>query len=195
MDQDWTFVIDQPAVATTPWAIKPVQPPPPAFANDEALKKSFGIELVKAENNAFTAACAIFPDDMPSAIWIASHWLADPAVTAAKDIYQNSLDAEALLLDKDAFAVMLMKTAMERDPVSRRYRVEAKERVNLLKLYADVRGFTGKTEISNNLNLTNNEMKVVFVKSDTPKATAPIELKSEIVNDYQTSDLKIKLVR
>lgn len=170
----------------SPWAL-PVR----IYANDDALKTQFGTELANSEGQPFTASKAVFPNDLEAANWTAINWPADKVVKAAYDIRM----AEICLLDKDQFAVMLMKTAQEKNPENRRYVIEAKERVNLLKLYAEVRGFTAKDQVNNNINL-NNSMTVKFVKSDPVMPTvidqAPIS-KSEISNDYP-SPIKVKLV-
>lgn len=180
----------------SPWATK--QQTKPAYADDENLKKQFGVEWAKC-GKPFEAACKVFLTDTSAALWIASNWLTDPHVIAAKDVYLKAVDDEMALLDKDSFAAMLMKTALETNLEGTRYLIEAKERVNILKLYAEVRGFLNKNETNIN-NFNNNEgLKVVFVKPDVA-ATTIIEQpkqvpnnKSEILNEGP-SPLKIRLV-
>lgn len=173
----------------SPWVleVKPVR----TYENDPELKAAFGSALADSENQPFKAGETIFPGDREASSWAAINWSNDPIVKAA---YNERLHA-ICLLDKDQFAVMLMKTAQEKNPENRRYTMEAKERVNLLKLYAEVRGFTAKDQTTIN-NLSNNEMKVVFVKSETTAAKVvdhvPV-IKSEISNDY-SSPIKVKLV-
>jgi hypothetical protein len=180
--------------AVSPWATK--TDPRPAYAEDEALKKLFGAALGRNENNAFKSACEIFPQDTNAALWIANHWLADPIVMGARDIYLKTVEAQSLLLDKDEFAAMLLKTATEKNLDKTRYAIEAKERVNILKLYAEVRGFLNKNETNIN-NFNNNEgLKVVFVKSEPlqPKTINQVpNEKSEILNEVPLP-LNIKLV-
>ena len=177
----------------SPWATK--QQSPPSYANDEALKKHFGVEWAKC-GKPFEAACRVFETDTSAALWIASNWLTDPVTLAAKDVYLKEVKAGTLLLDKDAFAAMLMETALEINPQRQTYVLDAKERVNILKLYADVRGFLAKDNNTVN-NFNNNEgLKVVFVKA---AEIAPVTIdqvpndKSEMSNDYP-SPIKIKLV-
>lgn len=178
----------------SPWATK--QQSKPSYADDEALKKQFGIEWAKCEK-PFAAACNVFLEDTSAALWIAANWLHDPIVNASKDAYLKTLKAETSLLDKDAFAVMLMELAAEVHPERRTYLLSGKERIDALKLYAEVRGFLNKNETNIN-NFTNNEgLKVVFVKSE-PVQPKVIEhtasnAKSEILNDGPLP-LKIKLV-
>lgn len=174
---------------TNPWASPPAPKAPykPDFADDESLKRRFGVELGKHKGNAFVAGCQLFPDQPNMACWVSDNWLSDPIVEAAKDIYLSEVRVKDTLLDKDAFAAMLLDTAA---------RMEDRERVNLLKLYSDVRGFTGKNEITNN-NFANNEgLKVVFVKSETKSNSTVINNSlnvSEMTND-QELPFKVKLV-
>ena len=182
----------------SPWTTQ--QQAKPSYADDEALKKQFGIELAKNENNAFKAACIVFEKDTSAALWIASNWLVDPVVVAAKDVYLKTVKTEASLLDKDAFAGMLLDFATAKNEIvnGRIVVVEAKDRLAALKLYAEVQGFIGKNEATIQNNFSNNELKVVFVKTD-PAPTKPILVpnpKSEILNDENAlPELKIKLVR
>lgn len=185
--------------AVSPWTAtqKSIDPPKP-FENDESLKKHFGVEWAKCEK-PFEAACRVFETDTSAAVWIASKWLTDPVVLAAKDVYLKQVEAETLLLDKDAFAVKLMKLSEESvdTPRGRAYLLTGKERIEALKLYADVRGFLAKDSNTVN-NFNNNEgLKVVFVKA---AEQAPVKIidqvpndKSEMLNDYP-SPIKIKLV-
>ena len=177
----------------SPWATK--QQSKPSYADDEALKKQFGVEWAKCEK-PFAAACNVFLEDTSAALWIAANWLTDPIVNASKDAYLATLKAETSLLDKDAFAVMLMELAGEVHPERRTYILSGKERIDALKLYAEVRGFLNKNETNIN-NFTNNEgLKVVFVKSEPvqPKVIEQVpNAKSEILNDGPLP-LKIKLV-
>lgn len=199
--QDFKFIVDKPdtekvmpsggwgtiIAPVSPWATQ--QQTKPKYADDEQLKKHFGVEWAKC-GKPFEAACKVFEVDTSAALWIASNWLTDPLVVASKDVYSKEVKLKSLLLDKDQYAAMLMEKALEG-------KFEDKEVVNLLKLYGDVRGFTGKNETNIN-NFNNNEgLKVVFVKADPqPIVTiAPTvsNLKSEILNDGP-SPLKIKLV-
>lgn len=179
----WSTII----APVSPWATQ--QQAKPAYADDEQLKNQFGVEWAKC-NKPFEAACKVFEKDTSAALWIAANWLTDPVVNAAKDVYLKEVKAKSLLLDKDAYAAMLMEKALEGG-------FEDKEVVNLLKLYGDVRGFTGKNETNIN-NFNNNDgLKVVFVKAEPQPiptiAPTVSNRKSEILNDGP-SPLKIKLV-
>jgi hypothetical protein len=63
------------APVTSPWAQGAIQQAPEPvsqpYQTDEALKKSYGIELAKA-NNPFEAACKLFTkeEDTSKALWI-----------------------------------------------------------------------------------------------------------------------------
>lgn len=170
----------------SPWVTEQQPKPKPEYADNEQLKRQFAVEWAKS-GKPFEAACKIFETDTSAALWIAANWLTDPVVNAAKDVYLAEVKAKSLLLDKDAFAAMLLDRIGSFD----------KEDVAALKLYADVRGFTGK-DTTNINNFNNNEgLKVVFVKAEAqPMPTiAPTvsNIKSEMSNEVP-SPLRIKLV-
>lgn len=194
--KDFHFNVDKPASngwttnaapSASPWTAPPSKP---KYADDENLKKQFGVEWAKCEK-PFEAACKVFETDTSAALWIASNWLTDPLVVAAKDVYLKEVTAKSALLDKDDFAAMLMMTV-------KNGKLKDKELINILKLYADVRGFLNKDTATIN-NFNNNEgLKVVFVKAEPqPIPTiAPVTVsndKSEILNEVP-SPIKIKLV-
>lgn len=198
--KDFKFAVDKPdtskVMPTGGWStvVPPVSPwttqqqTKPKYADDEQLKKLFGVEWAKCEK-PFEAACKVFEIDTSAALWIASNWLTDPVVIAAKDVYLKEVNAKSALLDKDEFAAMLMQTAKEG-------KLEDKELINILKLYADVRGFLNKdTNTINNFN--NNEgLKVVFVKAAPVEmpTIAPVSNEKSVISNDLPSPLKIKLV-
>lgn len=100
------------------------------------------------------------------------------------------------LLDKEGLASHILSCAQEhfvRNGV-RVYAVEARDRVSLLKLYAEVMGFTGKNDTTTN-TFTNNEMKVVLVKPEekiSEKELKTIETKVEKLTNI--TPLRIKAV-
>lgn len=182
---------------SAPWDTVAKTEKQPDYADDEAKKKLFGVELAKNEK-PFDAACNVF-EDTSACLWIAKHWLTDPIVIASKDAYLKTLEQSEALLDKDEFAAKLLHLAEEKTEGGR-YAIEAKERVNLLKLYADVRGFTQKQQIDNsNKTFVNNEMKIVLVKPSSNDDNATVitqapNTKSEISNGANAMPLKVKLV-
>lgn len=141
---------------------KPVEAPKPSWADDEARKKLFGVELAK-HDTAFQAACAMF-EDTSQALWASHHWINDPIVLASKDLYNEAINSN--LLDKDALAIKLLKFSDEKGP-NGYPTIDAKDRLAALRLYAEIRGYIGKVEIpANNTYNDNRVMKILLVKPD-----------------------------
>lgn len=172
----------------------PAQIARPDFADDEAKKKLFGIELAKAET-PLNAAKSFFNDDA-HAMWAIKNWLNDPVVVASKDVYLKTLDDKETLLDKEGLAALLLRTSQEKTP-NGFYQLEAKERINALRLYADIMGFTKPLIDMSKKTFNYNEMRVTFVEpsneNDAPKVSnAPVIDHGEIQNS--NDGVKIKLV-
>jgi len=169
-----------------PWQM-PVEPtsiPKPDFADNEQLKQAYGIALGKGLE-PFPAELEIFPDQTPKALWMRVHWVNDPIVIGSRDGYIKALKKQEKPLDKEELLAEVLLTA--------RKACEDKDKASLLKLYAEIAGFTGKqAETINNNNFSNNTMKITFVKpdaKDAPKVIDASNSKSKIPND----DLPIKL--
>lgn len=151
----------------------------PAWRSDENLKRQFGVALAKSPKNAFDAALNVFGADTNAALWASFNWLHDPLVVASRDTYAQNIELSEKLLDKDAFAAKMLKMADERDPTGRFFLLEGKDRIAILKLYAEVQGFTGKLSIdASTNNFTNNELKLVLVPAPE-KETKVIEAEPE----------------
>lgn len=181
-----------------PWKIpvEPLEPPKPDFADDEELKRAYGIELAKG-SDGFKAGMEIFNLEMPKALWAASHWLTDPIVIAAKDAYSQTFRKLQKPLDKEELLSKILAFHDEKDLYGRPL-VEAKERLNALRLYSEVIGFTGKINIDASTNTTtnntNNTTKIVLVKPEAPKTIEQVPNdKSRIINDH-TASIPLKLV-
>jgi hypothetical protein len=148
------------------WTSKESQPlPRPDFADDEELKKAFGIELGRGQD-AFNAGMAIFDQAMPKALWASVHWAKDPIVIASRDAYVITLKKAAKPLDKEELLAEVLEGA--------RSSAEDRDRIQFLKLYSDIAGFTGKIAIdaSTNNNTTNNTLtKIVLVKGSQEPLT------------------------
>ena len=155
--------------APSGWGSPPVPEAPrrPDFADDENLKKLYGIELAKNEDT-FAAAIVLFPQNTGNALWASRNWVIDPVVIASRDIYKQKVDAEGLMLDKTQLAAKLLKFEQEKHPNNPRvYLHESKDRLAALKLYAEVQGWIGKAaDIQVNNSFTNNEMKIRFVEAE-----------------------------
>ena len=115
-----SFEVPQPAKSA--WNI-----PEPTIENADEKKRLFGLELAKS--TPFKAACAIFPDDTNTALWVSHNWTTDPIAVASKDKYLEAADQSQALLDKDQFARMLLTMANEKN-ASRSGRASCRERVS-----------------------------------------------------------------
>lgn len=187
-------------VSPDPWAqsAPPASTYTPDFANDEALKVAFGTELGRGIA-PFDAGLIVFNQELPKALWVSANWLNDPVVNAAKDAYLKTLSKAQKPLDKEELLAKILAFHDEKDAYGRPL-VEAKERLNALKLYSDVSGFTGKVDIdasTNTINNTNNLMKITLVKGSDNKAPKVIDAapnsNSEIPN-LEPTPIKLKLV-
>ncbi len=162
-------------------------PPRPDFADDEELRKSFGIALGKGLE-PFPAGLELFPKETSKALWVSVHWLNDPIAVAARDAYKKTLKSFEKPLDKEELLQEVLTRA--------RKAPEDRDAATLFKLYSEIAGFTGKVEPIN-INNTNNSntMKITFV-SGTPKEAPKVidhvsSDKSKIINE---DTVKLKLV-
>lgn len=193
----WNDKVD----AKSPWQNGAIQQAPkPSYQDDEVLKKRFGIELAKAANS-FDAAVKIFPDDTSKSLWISYHWIGDPVVIAARDVYLKTMELSSVPLDREQLAAKVLALSEEKIlnprlgvmlPI-----VEPKDRIAALKLYSEILGYTGKVEIDNSIkNTTINELTVKLVRPEVkavPTITQAPNIKSEILNE-NPSPITLKLV-
>ena len=188
----------------SPWTSGAIQKAPEpvlqAYQTDEELKKKYGVELAKA-NNPFEAACKLFDEaETSKALWVSFHWLNDPVVVAARDVYLKTVAETAKPLDREQLAAKVLALSEEKILLNgvMRPTIEAKDRIAALKLYSDILGYTGKVEIDNSVtNNTLNEMTIKLVRPDAAKPTVIIDNpnpKSEIVNN-EPSPISLKLVK
>lgn len=175
-----------------PWAepIKVVDLPLPDYANDENLKKSFGLELGKG-SKPFQAALAISDGNAAKALWISNNWITDPLVIATRDVYIESVKSVAKPLDKEQLLARLLEFSDEET-------IEAKERLQALNLYAEIAGFKGKAaETAANNNITNNTFnkitKVVLVSPKQNQSDNNINTQSKMQN-VEIPSIPLKLV-
>lgn len=173
-----------------------------SYQSDPEKKKSFGIALAKQGSNdlqsAFKAGCEVFPDNTNAALWVAHNWLNDIIVIASRDLYADSLNLEAPILDKDQFAARVLQAADEKIENNGKvyHAIEAKDRLGFLRLYAEIKGYVGKTEINNNLHFNHNEMKIKLVKPSEEDKPKIIDTSSnEELTKIEEPRLKIKLVK
>lgn len=194
-----TFSID-------PWKApsQPIAPYKPDFADDEELKQAFGIALAKAPD-AFKAGMEVFNQELPKALWASLNWVNDPIVIASKDTYLLTLKKLQKPLTKEELLAKLLELADERVVNKEGIEiplVEAKVRVDALKLYSEISGYSGRVAIdasTNNFNTTNNDnsMKITLVRADNKDAPKVIDnspnTKSKIQNN-ELPQIALKLV-
>jgi hypothetical protein len=196
------------AAVVAPWVTAAPQEAPETveqpYQSDEGLKKLFGIELAKAAN-AFEAACKLFNEtETQKALWVSYHWIADPVVIAARDVYLKTVTDNAKPLDREQLAAKVLALSEEKI-FSQKHgsyvpTIDAKDRIAALKLYSDILGYTGKVEIDNSItNNTLNELTIKLVKPEQSKPSIVIDnapnknAQSEIINE--PSPISLKLVK
>lgn len=193
---DWNFD----AATVAPWQTTPPVAAPwrPACADNSDAKIAFGIEWAK-QPDAFKAALIVLKDEVPASLWVSQNWVKDPIVTANRDAYLKAAKAADKPLTKEELLCKVLAFADEKD-MHGRPTVEAKERLNAHKLYAEISGFIGKVDINastTTINNTNNAMKILLVKPDNkveePKVIEASNTKSEMTNEDQLP-IKLKLV-
>lgn len=178
------------APKTDGWS-QPVKPPPIEKQNLDHLKQAFAYKLA-AKMEPFDAACAVI-SDVGLALWASQNWLNDPAVLAIKEQRLKKIENEKVLLDKNQLAAKALLIA---DDTAQ----DAKDRIAALKLYSDIAGYTGKSEINNSINSNNLKViKLSFVKPDTSEAKT-IEHSSALsassnLEAVKDTGVKIKLVK
>lgn len=161
-----------------------------AWQNDDEKKKGFGIELAR-NSNPFEAALIVFTETN-KALWVSVNWVNDPVVINAK---LNYLEQPANLLDKDQLATKLLVFADEKITFNgnKVYAAEAKDRLAALRLYAEVKGFIGKTDVSNT-TFVNNGIKITFVNPDPEKKEEKIIEHKVEEEAIVRNPIKLKLV-
>lgn len=178
---------------TTP--IKVAKLPLPDYANDENLKKQFGIELGKGFN-PFEAASVVAEGNAAKALWISTNWLGDPIVIGSKDAYSLTVKEVSKPLDKEQLLAKILEFSDERDTYGRPL-IDAKERLSALNLYAEILGFKGKNAEITSGDITNNTFnkitKVVLVSPNIVKQDTDSNAQSKMQN-VEIPSLPLKLV-
>jgi hypothetical protein len=171
---------------TAPWvsswghSSEPQPLPKPDFADNEELKKGYGIALGRGLD-AFNAAMEAFNQELPKALWASLNWIRDPVVIASKDAYVLTLKKAVKPLDKQELLAELLDAARSAE--------EDKDRVAFFKLYSEVAGFTGPKiaiDASTNNSTQNNTTQIVLVKGSEPppaKIISDNNIKSKIANN------------
>lgn len=186
-----------PKEPVNPWSapirIAPI--PLPDYANDEDLKKRFGIELGKGLK-PFEAASAVTEGNAAKALWISSNWLSDPVVIGSKDAYTLTVKEVSKPLDKEQLLAKILEFSDERDQQGRPL-IDAKERLSALNLYAEISGFKGKNADQSSGDVTNNTFnkitKVVLVSPNIVKQDVNANAQSKMQN-VEIPSMPLKLV-
>lgn len=143
---------------TSPWVMQePVRDFRPDFADNEELKKAFGITLGQGLDT-FNAGMKVFEEAVPKALWASINWKNDPIVIAAKDVYLKEQKKAQKPLDKEELLEEVLDSAKKAP--------DFKDKATLFKLYSDIAGYTGVKvpEVpANTTNNTNNFTKIVLV--------------------------------
>jgi len=184
-----------------PWITPAVssEPPKPDFADNEALKQAYGIELGRGLDT-FKAGMEIFKNEMPKALWVSYNWPNDPIVMAARDAYKQTAQKLQKPLDKEELLARILAFHDEKDTNGRPL-VEDKERLNALRLYSEVAGFTGKINIDASTNTTNNSntnnfTKIVLVSGnkEEPKTIDQVSNTQSKIQNGNIPSIPLKLV-
>ena len=119
---------------------------------EQKEKAAFAAFLLKEPNEPFKAGLAVFPDDTRKALWVATHWLADPVVLAeTKRLKAVGADLDGLPTKAD-----LARTVWELTQMG-----PLEDRIKASKLYADIRGFIEKPQAQVAVNVNNNRVMVI----------------------------------
>lgn len=137
----------------------------PTIENEEEKKKIFGVELGRGKN-PFDAALIACNNNTNQALWVSQRWINDPIVLAAKDKYVDNTYAPEEQLDADQFTAMLLKLANEKNASNTFYLLEGKDRVKLLELYGQAKGYLGKNSNISSNNLTFKQINIKLVKPE-----------------------------
>lgn len=189
-----TFDANNVAPWVSGWGI-PSQPTPiqkPDFADNEELKKAYGIALGQGLD-AFNAGMEIFNQELPKALWASLNWIRDPIAIASKDAYVQTLKKAQKPLDKEELLAEVLEGARKSE--------EDKDKVAFLKLYSEIAGYTGKVILdastTTNNNTQNNFAQIVLVKGkdQTSKTISPDRTDTNIKSKIHNSSLPpLKLV-
>lgn len=168
---------------------------PTKYPNEDEKKKLFGIYL--AQNlKPFEAGLKVFGSDTAAGLWVSQNWLYDAEVLASKADYLKTSEPTNTLLDKEQLEAKVLAFVDEKD-IHGRYLVDAKERLAALKLYAEIKGFSGKVNIdASTKNFTNNVgMIIEFVEPEPQKQQIKtIEAKPVQETTDENSTFELSLV-
>lgn len=131
------------------------------FPNEEeatALKLEFAEALLRFPDEPFEAARRVFGEDHARVSYVASAWVRDPVVLAEQERLIEEFGPEEFLPSKAEYARVVWRNANNPS-------IPVEDRVKLLNMYGDIRGFKEKpgVVINNNTN-TLVQNRVMLVK-------------------------------
>ncbi len=182
------FEVKAPVRSAWDIPIAPREPEKPEWHGDIALKRAFGVRLGKGDK-PLDAALLVFDNKMPDALWAVQNILRDPIVVDAREAVENEIN----LLDKDQLLAKLLRFEGEKSPQGLPIH-ESKERLNALKLYAEIRGYLNKINIdASTINNNDNRMEIVLVKAPDQKTEEKVIEHIEVDEVYDLG-VSLKLV-
>ncbi len=122
-----------------------------------ALKKEFAAHLYREPGNPFAAACKVFPDDIGSACKYAVEWIKDDEVKDEIDRLEIEGDLSDQVKDKVAAANLAWEMATNAF-------FKSADRVNALRLFAEIAGHMPEKTINKNIKSENPVNRVMLVK-------------------------------
>jgi hypothetical protein len=161
---------------------EPVKDYRPDFADNEELKKAFGIALGQGLD-VFNAGMNVFEQAVPKALWVSINWKNDPIVIAARDAYLKELKKAQKPLDREELLEEVLESA--------KIAPDFKDKATLFKLYSEIAGYIGikAPELPvNQTNNTNNYTKIILVGGSQRETTSP-----EIINSNTKSEIPNKI--
>ena len=135
------------------WLVENCWEPPP-IENEGDRKRDFAKAMRRYPNDAYRAACIVFPNDAALAQRISITWQFDPHVMAMMD----STDVEIQLPPKDQVCLEVIELA--------RTAIDPKDKLAAFKLYAELNGMVQKEQTNVNVNIANKVMQVSNSGSD-----------------------------
>lgn len=171
--------IEKPPPINGGWLLPPTPQAPtvPVWADDEAKKLVFARRLAKGDKPYDAAVFTV--GNTQGAMWANANWPRDPFVVEARE----AAEAEINLLDKDQLSAKLLRFADEKTAAGNPLH-ESKDRIAVLRLYAEIQGMIGNNvnvDLSKTINNDNRVARITFVNAaEQEKSTKTIEHKPKL---------------
>lgn len=143
--------------------------------DDEAHKTAFAVAFLKTPDDAFKAACTVFPDDMGKALRAAHTWQKDSFVVYEMERLTGE-DGEDAFLPGKAELCRKIWSKLNKEFV------DNEDFTKLAKLYADVRGFIQKADTTVNVAVVNKVMVVKDLGSNEEWESKAERQQRELLN-------------